>query len=207
MPEVAMYARLQKSRFDAVVTESHNQEAVLLFSRVSAAAEREGARSFNTVDWRLQKIMMVFQRRSQNLTLICVLALWDYFAPGVYCSLSCLFHIMFTSCELFKRLWSFFFSEFSPLVLVLVHCHSDCLTCSRSPDHCDLCQDPTKLLQNGRCVHSCGLGFYQAGGVCLGMATQREGYIGLKRLTVGFILQLSHGIVTEGATMPGNSHL
>ncbi|XP_042534078.1 extracellular matrix organizing protein FRAS1 [Dipodomys spectabilis] len=49
-----------------------------------------------------------------------------------------------------------------------VHCHPDCLTCSRSPDHCDLCQDPTKLLQNGRCVHSCGLGFYQAGSLCLG---------------------------------------
>lgn len=51
-----------------------------------------------------------------------------------------------------------------------VHCHPDCLTCSHSPDHCDLCQDPTKLLQNGRCVHSCGLGFYQAGSLCLGMA-------------------------------------
>ncbi|CAO2639268.1 Extracellular matrix organizing protein FRAS1, partial [Lemmus lemmus] len=53
-----------------------------------------------------------------------------------------------------------------------VHCHSDCLTCSHSPDHCDLCQDPTKLLQNGRCVHSCGLGFYQAGGVCLACQPQ-----------------------------------
>ncbi|CAH6883331.1 Fras1 [Phodopus roborovskii] len=56
-----------------------------------------------------------------------------------------------------------------PLSLLsqLFHCHPDCLTCSHSPDHCDLCRDSTKLLQNGRCVHSCGLGFYQAGGLCL----------------------------------------
>ncbi|XP_012660764.1 extracellular matrix protein FRAS1 [Otolemur garnettii] len=53
-----------------------------------------------------------------------------------------------------------------------VHCHPDCLTCSRSPDHCDLCQDPTKLLQNGQCVHSCGLGFYQAGSLCLACQPQ-----------------------------------
>ncbi|XP_012860276.2 extracellular matrix organizing protein FRAS1 [Echinops telfairi] len=52
------------------------------------------------------------------------------------------------------------------------HCHKDCLTCSRAPDHCDLCQDPTKLLQDGRCVHSCTLGFYQAGGVCLACQSQ-----------------------------------
>ncbi|XP_073898026.1 extracellular matrix organizing protein FRAS1 isoform X2 [Castor canadensis] len=53
-----------------------------------------------------------------------------------------------------------------------VHCHPDCLTCSHSPEHCDLCQDPTKLLQNGRCVHSCGLGFYQAGSLCLACQPQ-----------------------------------
>nr|XP_044999992.1 extracellular matrix organizing protein FRAS1 isoform X2 [Jaculus jaculus] len=53
-----------------------------------------------------------------------------------------------------------------------VHCHPDCLTCSHSPEHCDLCQDPTKLLQNGRCVHSCGLGFYQAGRLCLACQPQ-----------------------------------
>ncbi|XP_006885356.1 PREDICTED: extracellular matrix protein FRAS1 [Elephantulus edwardii] len=52
------------------------------------------------------------------------------------------------------------------------HCHKDCLTCSQSPDHCDLCQDPTKFLQNGQCVHSCGLGFYQAGGLCLACQPQ-----------------------------------
>uniref|UniRef100_A0A8C9Q481 Extracellular matrix organizing protein FRAS1 n=1 Tax=Spermophilus dauricus TaxID=99837 RepID=A0A8C9Q481_SPEDA len=53
-----------------------------------------------------------------------------------------------------------------------VPCHPDCLTCSHSPDHCDLCQDPTQLLQNGRCVHSCGLGFYQAGSLCLACQPQ-----------------------------------
>ncbi|XP_058403319.1 extracellular matrix organizing protein FRAS1 isoform X7 [Diceros bicornis minor] len=53
-----------------------------------------------------------------------------------------------------------------------VHCHPDCLTCSQSPDHCDLCQDPTKLLRSGQCVHSCGLGFYQAGALCLACQPQ-----------------------------------
>nr|CAI9707391.1 unnamed protein product [Rangifer tarandus platyrhynchus] len=53
-----------------------------------------------------------------------------------------------------------------------VRCHPDCLTCSQSPDHCDLCQDPTKLLRNGQCVHSCGLGFYQAGAFCLACQPQ-----------------------------------
>ncbi|GAB1289869.1 Extracellular matrix organizing protein FRAS1 [Apodemus speciosus] len=53
-----------------------------------------------------------------------------------------------------------------------VHCHPDCLTCSHAPDHCDLCQDRTKLLQNGQCVHSCGLGFYQAGSLCLACQPQ-----------------------------------
>ncbi|XP_060043899.1 extracellular matrix organizing protein FRAS1 isoform X2 [Erinaceus europaeus] len=53
-----------------------------------------------------------------------------------------------------------------------VHCHPDCLTCSQSPDHCDLCRDPTRLLRNGRCVHSCGLGFYQAGAFCLACQPQ-----------------------------------
>ncbi|XP_013371586.1 PREDICTED: extracellular matrix protein FRAS1 isoform X1 [Chinchilla lanigera] len=53
-----------------------------------------------------------------------------------------------------------------------VHCHPDCLTCSHSPDRCDLCQDPTKLLENGRCVHSCGLAFYQAGSHCLACQPQ-----------------------------------
>ncbi|XP_076999177.1 extracellular matrix organizing protein FRAS1 isoform X1 [Tamandua tetradactyla] len=55
---------------------------------------------------------------------------------------------------------------------ISVHCHADCLTCSQSPDHCDLCLDPTKFLQNGRCVHSCGLGFYHAGSLCLACQPQ-----------------------------------
>ncbi|XP_012928771.1 extracellular matrix protein FRAS1 isoform X2 [Heterocephalus glaber] len=53
-----------------------------------------------------------------------------------------------------------------------VPCHPDCLTCSHSPDDCDLCQDPTKLLESGRCVHSCGLGFYRAGSLCLACKPQ-----------------------------------
>lgn len=86
------------------------------------------------------------------------------------------------------------FTEFSSsLPLIVVHCHPDCLTCSQSPDHCDLCRDPTKMLRNGRCVHSCGLGFYQAGALCLGMAPGRHGL----RLTV----------VKEGVMNAGNAQL
>ncbi|XP_074849859.1 extracellular matrix organizing protein FRAS1 isoform X2 [Carettochelys insculpta] len=48
-----------------------------------------------------------------------------------------------------------------------VQCHSDCLTCSQSFDHCDVCRDATSWLQNGRCVRSCDSGFYQDAGVCL----------------------------------------
>lgn len=73
------------------------------------------------------------------------------------------------------------FTEFSSsLSLIIVRCHPDCLTCSQSPDHCDLCQDPTKLLRNGQCVHSCGLGFYQAGAFCLGTAPGRLPREGLR---------------------------
>ncbi|XP_045392852.1 extracellular matrix organizing protein FRAS1 isoform X1 [Lemur catta] len=53
-----------------------------------------------------------------------------------------------------------------------VRCHPDCLTCSHAPDHCDLCRDPAKLRQKGRCVHSCGPGFYQAGSLCLACQPQ-----------------------------------
>ncbi|KAL0596030.1 Extracellular matrix protein FRAS1, partial [Plecturocebus cupreus] len=62
-------------------------------------------------------------------------------------------------------------------------CCPDCTS-----DHCDFCQDPTKLLQNGRCVHSCGLGFYQAGSLCLGMAPsgQRRGHDGLSLCHLGW---------------------
>ncbi|XP_066488376.1 extracellular matrix organizing protein FRAS1 [Tiliqua scincoides] len=46
-------------------------------------------------------------------------------------------------------------------------CHSDCLTCSQALDHCDACRDATKWLQNGRCMASCGPGFYPDAGLCL----------------------------------------
>lgn len=72
------------------------------------------------------------------------------------------------------------FAKFSYSPVIVDHCHPDCLTCSQSPDHCDLCQDPTKLLRNGRCVHSCGLGFYQAGALCLGMISGRPARGGLE---------------------------
>lgn len=129
---------------------------------------------------------------------MCIVSLWGHFAPGLYCFL---FPISYNICVLWTLQETLVFTKFSSLFLVLVHCHPDCLTCSHSPDHCDLCRDPTKLLQNGRCVHSCGLGFYRAGGLCLGMATQSWSCKGLKRLSLGLILQLSHSIVTEGTTM------
>ncbi|OXB70624.1 UNVERIFIED_CONTAM: hypothetical protein H355_001014, partial [Colinus virginianus] len=47
-------------------------------------------------------------------------------------------------------------------------CHPDCLTCSQSFDHCIACRDVQKQLQNGRCVETCGSGFYQDGETCLG---------------------------------------
>ncbi|KAF7252544.1 Extracellular matrix protein FRAS1 [Varanus komodoensis] len=46
-------------------------------------------------------------------------------------------------------------------------CHPDCLTCSQSFDRCDVCRDATKWLKNGRCVASCGPGFYPDAGLCL----------------------------------------
>ncbi|KYO26548.1 extracellular matrix protein FRAS1 isoform B [Alligator mississippiensis] len=48
-----------------------------------------------------------------------------------------------------------------------VQCHPDCLVCSQSFDHCDICRDATKQLQNGRCVENCESGFYKDAGVCL----------------------------------------
>ncbi|XP_035235651.1 extracellular matrix protein FRAS1 isoform X1 [Anguilla anguilla] len=47
-----------------------------------------------------------------------------------------------------------------------VHCHPDCLTCSRTPDHCDSCKDPQSLLLDGRCMQTCPRGFYPDGRVC-----------------------------------------
>ncbi|XP_029456255.1 extracellular matrix protein FRAS1 isoform X2 [Rhinatrema bivittatum] len=46
-------------------------------------------------------------------------------------------------------------------------CHSDCLACSRSADHCDVCLDASKVLQEGRCLESCDAGFYQDSRFCL----------------------------------------
>ncbi|XP_071971616.1 extracellular matrix organizing protein FRAS1 [Engystomops pustulosus] len=46
-------------------------------------------------------------------------------------------------------------------------CSSDCLTCSQSIDHCDICRDEARLLQMGRCVYSCDPGFYLDGRTCL----------------------------------------
>nr|XP_056711523.1 LOW QUALITY PROTEIN: extracellular matrix organizing protein FRAS1 [Euleptes europaea] len=46
-------------------------------------------------------------------------------------------------------------------------CHADCSTCLQSFDHCDACRDTSKFLQNGRCVASCGPGYYQDSGLCL----------------------------------------
>lgn len=58
------------------------------------------------------------------------------------------------------------------LFLMAVQCHPDCLVCSQSFDHCDICRDATKQLQNGRCVENCESGFYKDAGVCLGIAKQ-----------------------------------
>ncbi|XP_075060088.1 extracellular matrix organizing protein FRAS1 [Mixophyes fleayi] len=46
-------------------------------------------------------------------------------------------------------------------------CNPDCLTCSQSIHHCDICRDEAHLLQMGRCVYSCDSGFYVDGRTCL----------------------------------------
>ncbi|XP_069482442.1 extracellular matrix organizing protein FRAS1 [Ambystoma mexicanum] len=48
-----------------------------------------------------------------------------------------------------------------------VQCHPECLTCSQTYDHCDICRDAGKVLQMGSCVQSCSPGFYQEGSICL----------------------------------------
>ncbi|KAM6269950.1 LOW QUALITY PROTEIN: extracellular matrix organizing protein FRAS1 [Porphyrio hochstetteri] len=48
-----------------------------------------------------------------------------------------------------------------------VECHPDCLTCSGSWDRCGACRDPGRLLQDGRCLETCGSGFYRDAGTCL----------------------------------------
>ncbi|KAM9330542.1 extracellular matrix organizing protein FRAS1 [Gastrophryne carolinensis] len=46
-------------------------------------------------------------------------------------------------------------------------CDPDCLTCSQSVDHCDMCRDDARLLQEGRCILSCDPGFFLDGRTCL----------------------------------------
>ena len=48
------------------------------------------------------------------------------------------------------------------------------------------------MLRNGRCVHSCGLGFYQAGGLCLGTAPGRQPRGGLRLTSV------QDGVMAQG---------
>ncbi|XP_015220286.2 extracellular matrix organizing protein FRAS1 [Lepisosteus oculatus] len=47
-----------------------------------------------------------------------------------------------------------------------VECHSDCLTCFQSPDHCNSCRNESLLLQGGHCVRTCSRGFFKNGRVC-----------------------------------------
>uniref|UniRef100_UPI0037E879D7 extracellular matrix organizing protein FRAS1 n=1 Tax=Semicossyphus pulcher TaxID=241346 RepID=UPI0037E879D7 len=47
-----------------------------------------------------------------------------------------------------------------------VACHTDCLTCTGSPDHCDTCRDTKAVLHHGRCLSVCPAGFYAEGQVC-----------------------------------------
>ncbi|KAG8454257.1 hypothetical protein GDO86_000773 [Hymenochirus boettgeri] len=46
-------------------------------------------------------------------------------------------------------------------------CSADCLTCSQSVHHCDICRNETHFLQKGRCVVTCDPGYYQQGKECL----------------------------------------
>ncbi|XP_048099370.1 extracellular matrix protein FRAS1 [Alosa alosa] len=61
-----------------------------------------------------------------------------------------------------------------------VACHQDCMTCSRSPEHCDSCKDPGALVWSGRCVQTCPQGFYASGRECKacqpGCATCENGF-------------------------------
>lgn len=128
---------------------------------------------------------MVFQTRSNSLK-SCIeisFAIWGPFSQGPEFSvLRVLYRSIYPIDPLLEgcKRNHVVFTELSSLSLIVVHCHPDCLTCSQSPDHCDLCQDPTKMLRNGRCVHSCGLGFYQAGALCLGTAPGRQPRGGLR---------------------------
>ncbi|XP_031426498.1 extracellular matrix protein FRAS1 [Clupea harengus] len=47
-----------------------------------------------------------------------------------------------------------------------VACNQDCMTCSRSPEHCDSCKDPGALVWSGHCVQACPHGFHSSGRQC-----------------------------------------
>ncbi|XP_029366253.1 extracellular matrix organizing protein FRAS1 isoform X2 [Echeneis naucrates] len=47
-----------------------------------------------------------------------------------------------------------------------VPCHSDCLSCLGTPDHCESCRDPKAVLHRGRCLPVCPAGYYAEGRVC-----------------------------------------
>ncbi|KAM7019160.1 LOW QUALITY PROTEIN: extracellular matrix organizing protein FRAS1 [Tautogolabrus adspersus] len=47
-----------------------------------------------------------------------------------------------------------------------VPCHSDCLSCTGSPDHCESCRDRKAVLHHGRCLSVCPAGFFTEGRVC-----------------------------------------
>ncbi|KAF7205299.1 extracellular matrix organizing protein FRAS1 isoform X2 [Nothobranchius furzeri] len=47
-----------------------------------------------------------------------------------------------------------------------VQCHTDCLSCLGTPDHCESCRNPKALLHLGRCLSVCPPGFYSEGQGC-----------------------------------------
>ncbi|XP_041644401.1 extracellular matrix protein FRAS1 [Cheilinus undulatus] len=47
-----------------------------------------------------------------------------------------------------------------------VPCHTDCLSCTGSPDHCESCRDRKAVLHHGRCLSVCPAGFFTSGQVC-----------------------------------------
>ncbi|XP_015685621.1 extracellular matrix protein FRAS1-like, partial [Protobothrops mucrosquamatus] len=76
-----------------------------------------------------------------------------------------LFHLQGKCCpECISRGGSCVYKEYTKDVS---HCHPDCLTCNQAFDGCDACRDSTKFLLKGRCVDSCGAGFYPDAGLCV----------------------------------------
>ena len=59
----------------------------------------------------------------------------------------------------------------NPTTGLLSPCHPDCETCSKNytslNTNCDSCSNPALYLQNGNCVNSCSLGYYQEGKKCI----------------------------------------